>query len=85
MKRPMTSAIAAVAVLATAITLLWPHTPSTKLSAGTASMPSLQELYTAANADKLPDQEIEDQSLIFPGGQALKTRDKKPRPMLESQ
>ena len=66
MKRPMTSAIAAVAVLATAITLLWPHTPSTKLSAGTASMPSLQGLYTAANANKLPNQEIEDQSLIFP-------------------
>jgi hypothetical protein len=58
MKRPMISAIEAVAVLATAITLLWSH-PSTKLSAGTVSMPSLQEhlsaslrehLYTAANA-----------------------------------
>ena len=64
MKRPMISAIAAVAVLATTITLLWSHTPSTKLSAG---MPSLQELHTAANANKLPNQEIEDQSLIFPG------------------
>jgi hypothetical protein len=85
MKRLMISVIAAVAVLATTVTLLWWRTVSTNLSAGTASMPSLQELYTAANADKLPDQEIEDQSLIFPGGQALKTRDKKPRPMLESQ
>jgi hypothetical protein len=85
MKRLMISAIAAVAVLATTVTLLWWRTVSTNLSAGTASMPSMQELYTAANADKLPDQEIEDQSLIFPGGQALKTRDKKPRPMLESQ
>jgi hypothetical protein len=66
MKRPMMSAIAAVAVLATAITLLWSHTPSTKLSAGTAPMPSLQELHTAANASKLANQEIEDQSLIFP-------------------
>jgi hypothetical protein len=66
MKRLMISAIAAVAVLATTITLHWAHTPSTKLSAGTASMPSLQELYTAANANKLPNQEIEDQSLIFP-------------------
>jgi hypothetical protein len=67
MKRPMISAIAAVALLATTITLLWSHTPSTKLSAGTARMPSLQELHTAANANKLPNQEIEDQSLIFPG------------------
>ena len=66
MKRPMMSAIAAVAVLATAITLLWSHTPSTKLSAGTASMPSLQELHTAASVNKLANQEIEDQSLIFP-------------------
>jgi hypothetical protein len=66
MKRPMTSAIAAVAVLATAITLLWPHTPSTKLSAGTAAMPSVQELHATANANKLANQEIEDQSLIFP-------------------
>ena len=85
MKRLMISAIAAVAVLATTVTLLWWGTVSTNLSAGTASMPSLQELYTAANANKLPNQEFEDQSLIFPGGQALKTRDKKPRPMLESQ
>jgi C4-dicarboxylate transporter len=63
----MIFAIAAVAVLATTITLLWSHTSSTKLSAGTASMPSLQELYTAANANKLPNQEIEDLSLIFQG------------------
>ena len=50
MKRLMISAIAAIAVLATTITPLWSHTPSTELSAGTASMPSLQELYAAANA-----------------------------------
>jgi hypothetical protein len=67
MKYLMIFAIAAVAVLATTITLLWSHTPSTKLSAGTASMPSLQELYTAANANKLPNQAIEDLSLIFQG------------------
>jgi hypothetical protein len=66
MKRPMTSAIATVAVLATAITLLWSHTWSIKLSARTSPMPSLQELHTAANVNKLPNQEIEDQSLIFP-------------------
>jgi C4-dicarboxylate transporter len=63
MKRLMISAIAAVAVLATTITLRWSHTPSTKLSAGTASMP----LYTAANTNKLPTQPIEDLSLILQG------------------
>ena len=66
MKRPMIFAIAAVALLA-ATTLLWSHTPRTKVSDATAAMPSLQELHTAANANKLPNQEIEDQSLIFPG------------------
>jgi hypothetical protein len=64
MQRLMISAIAALAVLATTITLLWSHTPSAKLSAGTASM--LQELCTAANANKLLNQKIADQSLIFP-------------------
>jgi hypothetical protein len=67
MKHAMIFAIAAIA-LAAATTLLWSHTPTTKLSDGTAAMPSLQELHTAANAKKLPNQEIEDQSVIFPGG-----------------
>ena len=67
MKHPMIFAIAAVVLLA-ATTLLWSHTPATtKLSDGTAAMPSLQELHAAANATKLPNQEMEDQSLIFPG------------------
>jgi hypothetical protein len=66
MKHPMIFAIAVVVLLA-ATTLLWSHTPTTKLSGGTAAMPSLQELHTAANANKLRNQEIEDQSVIFPG------------------
>jgi hypothetical protein len=66
MKRLMIPAIAAIAVLATTITPLWSHTPSTELSAGTASMPPLQELYTADYANKLPNEQFEDQSLIFP-------------------
>jgi hypothetical protein len=65
MKRPMIFVIAVVALLA-ATTLLWSHTPATRLADGTAAMPSLQELHTAANANKLPNQEIEDQSVIFP-------------------
>jgi len=67
MKRLMISALATVALLAatTATALLW--SPSANLSAaGTAAMPSLHELHTAAGANKLSNLEIEDQSLIFP-------------------
>jgi hypothetical protein len=64
-KHPMISAIAAVALLA-ATTMLWSHTLSTKMSARTTAMPSLQDLHAVANANKLPNQEIEDQSLIYP-------------------
>ncbi|MDI4231979.1 hypothetical protein OZ411_04020 [Bradyrhizobium sp. Arg237L] len=65
MKHPMIFAIAAIALLA-ATTVLWSHTPSTKISAGTAAMPPLQDLHAAANLGKLPDQELEDQSLVYP-------------------
>jgi hypothetical protein len=64
MKRLMIPVLALVALIAAAAAIVW-H-PSTKLSAGTVAMPSLLELHTAADANKLPDQEIEDQSLIFP-------------------
>jgi hypothetical protein len=64
MKRLMIPAFVVVALIAAATAIMW-H-PSTKLSAGTAAMPALQELHTAAGANKLPNQEIEDQALIFP-------------------
>jgi hypothetical protein len=64
MKRLMIAAFAVVALIAAATAIMW--RPSTKLSAETAAMPSLQELYTVAGANKLSNQEIEDQSLIFP-------------------
>jgi hypothetical protein len=64
MKRLMILAFAAVTLFAAATTMLWSH--STKLSAGTAAMPSTQELHTVAGVNQLPNQEIEDQSLIFP-------------------
>src|SRR5258707_1367571 len=58
-KRLMISAFAAVALLgATTAAVL--RAPSTELSAGTAAMPSLQELHTAAGVNKLPNQEIDD-------------------------
>jgi hypothetical protein len=44
--------------------MLWSRSPSIELS--TAAMPSLQELHTMAGVHKLPMQEIEDQSLVYP-------------------
>jgi hypothetical protein len=65
-KRLMICASAAVALLGAATAAML-RAPSTELFAGTAAMPSLQELHTAAGVNKLPDQEIEDHALIFPG------------------
>jgi hypothetical protein len=39
---------------------------SIELSAETAAMPSLLELHTMAGVNKLPAQEMEDQSLVYP-------------------
>ena len=65
MKGLMISAFAAVALLAVvATTRLRPS--SVDISLGSAAMPSLLELHATAGVDKLPLQEMEDQSLIFP-------------------
>ena len=61
MKRLMIPTFAAVALFATA--MLW--SPSTKLSAGTAAMPSLHELHTAVGVNKLPIEDVEDMSLVY--------------------
>jgi hypothetical protein len=63
MKRLMIPAFVAVVLFATATAML--RSPSTKLSAGTAAMPSLQELHTAAGVNKLPTEDFEDMSLIY--------------------
>ena len=41
-----------------------PH--SLELSAATAAMPSLQEFHTMVGVNNLPNQDIEDQSLVYP-------------------
>ena len=64
MMRPMISAIAVGALIVIATTMLWSRSPSIELS--TAAMPPLQELHTMAGVHKLPVQEIEDQSLVYP-------------------
>jgi hypothetical protein len=56
--------LAAVALIAAAIAMH--RSPSTKLSAGTAAMPSLQEFNAAAGVNKLPTEDFEDMSLVNP-------------------
>jgi hypothetical protein len=63
MKRQMISALAVVALFAAA-TAMW-RSPPTELSAATAAMPSLQELHTTADVNKLPIEDVEDMSLVY--------------------
>ncbi len=65
MKRLMISAFAAVAVLAAATTTLPSRSPATNRASVTAGMMSLQELHAAAGVNKLPIEELEDQSLVY--------------------
>jgi hypothetical protein len=64
MMRPITSAVAVATLIAVAMSVLRSNSPSIALS--TAAMPPLQELHWTANVNKLPVQEIEDQSLVYP-------------------
>ncbi|MDB5638956.1 MAG: hypothetical protein JWP51_3864 [Bradyrhizobium sp.] len=66
MMRLMISALAVVAVIAAATTMLHSRPAAIELSAATAAMPTLQELHTMAGVNALPAQEVEDQSLVFP-------------------
>jgi hypothetical protein len=63
MKRLMISGFAAVALLAAATTMLWSHAPFTKQLLATADMKSPQ---AGTDASKLPVQEFEDMSLVYP-------------------
>jgi hypothetical protein len=63
MMRLTVSAIAVVALVVFAATMLWSRSP---IELSTAAMPSLQELHIMAGVHKLPVQEIEDQSLVYP-------------------
>jgi type II secretory pathway component PulM len=63
MIRSMT-AIVAIAALIVVGAMLWqPQSHSIELTA--AAMPSLVELHAMAGVEKLPVQEIDDQSLIY--------------------
>jgi hypothetical protein len=60
------SAIAVVALIGVTVSVLRSRPASIELSATTAAMPSLLELHTIAGVNKLPMQEMEDQSLVYP-------------------
>jgi hypothetical protein len=64
--RLMLSAVAAIALIAVATSILWPRAPSIELS--TAAMPSLEEFHRKASVNELPVQDIDDQSLLYPTG-----------------
>jgi hypothetical protein len=65
MKRIMLSAIVFVVLIGVTF-LLRSRPASSELSAATAAMPSLLELHTMAGVNRLPTQETEDQSLVYP-------------------
>ena len=65
MKCIMISAIVFVALIGVAF-VLRSRPASIELAAATAAMPSLLELHTLAGVDRLPMQEMEDQSLVYP-------------------
>ena len=62
MKRLMFSAIAAIALFAAATNMLRSHSPSAGRPAG---MMSLLELHTTTDVNKLPIEDIDDQSLVY--------------------
>ena len=64
MMRLMLSSIAVVVLVVVTTSMLRSPTPTLELS--TAAMPSLQELHSMAAVNKLPTQDVEDQSLIYP-------------------
>jgi len=65
MKGLTISALAAVALLAAATSMLRSHSFSTNSLFGTAPMPTLQELQSAG-ANKLPAEDFDDRSLVYP-------------------
>jgi hypothetical protein len=67
MKLLMISALAAVALFAAATTMR-SHSPLTDGSVRTANMPSLRELQSAIDVNKLPTEDVDDQSLVYSTG-----------------
>jgi hypothetical protein len=65
MRRLIISALATVALLAAATTMLRSHARVTDGPALAAGMVSLEALHSAADVNKLPVEDFEDQSLVY--------------------
>ena len=74
MMRPMIVTLAVVAVIASLSILQRSQSSLNELSAGVGAMPSLLELHAAAGVHRLPDQDIDDQSLIYPTAEHRRDR-----------
>ena len=66
MKILVISAIAAVALFATVTGMLRSHSPSTIGYAGKGRGSTVQEMQSNHSVDKLPLEDFEDRSLVFP-------------------
>ena len=60
------SFITAVGLLAAATGIPRPHSISTTGRAGTASTSTLQDMQSGRGTDKLPAEDFDDRSLVFP-------------------
>jgi len=58
--------IAAVGLLAAVTGIPRSHSISTVVRAGTSSTSTLQDMQSARGADKLPAEDFDDRSLVFP-------------------
>jgi len=63
MKRPVLFVIAAIVAIGAATGVLKSHSP---FHFGRSGMPSIQELQSSRESGKLPVQDFEDRSLVFP-------------------
>jgi hypothetical protein len=66
MTRLMIFTFAAFALFAAATTILRSHTYATNHPIASAGMAPLKELHNAAGVNKLPTQDFEDMSLVYP-------------------
>ncbi|MBW7970425.1 hypothetical protein [Bradyrhizobium sp. BR 10289] len=64
MRRFLIASVVVLGLVVAASTIFRGQPRTAELSA--AAMPSLVELHTMAGVHRLPDQDIDDQSLIFP-------------------
>jgi len=66
MKSLIISVITAIALATAATSIQRPRSLWPNSHAAVAGFPSLQEMYSAANVNKLPAEDFDDRSLVYP-------------------